>query len=192
MPINLQEIPKVFYSDLTGAPFQKCTLCECQLAHSDEDYVIEKAIKPYDGYNTYATIFEYAMCISCIDTMKSIISKESAQKMDAYFKEKMDMSDRKKLMEKDERVEVLDLINNCAITGDDVKDIPECQIYAQCHGDFLVVHDLPYMIGFKALDEMMQLLSAKTLDDLNNFQSTLTDGPPELEELFKSGPRVFI
>jgi hypothetical protein len=51
---------------------------------------------------------------------------------------------------------------------------------------------MPLILGMKALDEMVQLLSNKSLDELNDFKDRITGMPPDLRELFKESKFVMI
>ena len=43
----------------------------------------------------------------------------------------------------------------------------------------------PMMLSVQALDEMVELLSTKSLEVLNGFKDDITGMPPDLHELFK-------
>ena len=49
----------------------------------------------------------------------------------------------------------------------------------------MMVADFPYAIGPKAMDELTDLLSNKTLGEMDDFLGTYFTGPPEVNELFK-------
>lgn len=189
---KLVEIPKIFRSDLTGAPIDKCIYCECSLIEPARDYLIEKAFKTYKGYGSYSTIFEYAICMPCAVEMQKKISTESRQRINAYFSRNMNMAQRRKELEELGEESVEKWLECCAVNGQHVEELGECQIYAQCHGNYMVFHDFPYMISGTALDEVIDLLSAQTLDDLDRFKDEFIDGPSEFQDLLKTGPRVFV
>lgn len=186
------EIPKVFYSDLTGAPLENCVYCEAKVLKNNAPYVIEKAIKPHLGFDSYATIFEYAVCVGCADKMKGMISKQSMAKMMDYFVKKMKASINGQQRYKEKNFEVLDWISNCAIHGTHVSKVSECQIYALCVNGEMLFTEFPYMVSGSALDEVVNLLSAETLDELDRFKSEFVDGPSQFQELLDQGPKVFI
>ncbi len=50
-------VPKVFHSFATGMPFQQCKICEKNLLLDGTQYVIEKAIKRYPGYEAQDVMF---------------------------------------------------------------------------------------------------------------------------------------
>lgn len=188
---ELIEIPKLFYSDLTGAPIERCISCECNLLEPGTPYMIEKALKPYNGYQAYSTIFEYAICFTCMGAMKNIISAKSRENITAYFSQNMDPSFRKDILQQNP-LKVEPWVERCMIKGLPINELNECQVYAQCQGNQMVVGDFPYMVSGVALDEVVDLLSPETLDDLERFKNEFVDGPSEFQDLLKSGPKVFI
>ena len=184
-------IPKVFFSDLTGVPIDQCISCECDLIKENKPYLIEKALKPYDGYQSYSTVFEYAICMPCAQKMQSSISKKSKINMQNYFSQNASYF-RRAVQTLDIDADVMTKLDTCMIKNIPVKDLGECQIYAQCIGDRLIMGELPYMISGEVLDEVVELLSAQTLDDLDRFKDEVVGGPSEFQDLLQSGPKVFI
>lgn len=190
-PENHRPIPKLFYDDLTGAMMSQCISCEKNLLESEIPYFVEKALKPHMGYKTYATIFEYAMCMPCMHQNKDKISKASLANINQFFMNNIDIGRRAYLVAH-ELYDDLDLwMDHCLITDKHITAIGECQIYAQCLGDQLVMGDYPYMISGEALDSVVNLLSAETLDEFNRLQDELV-GPPAFQDLLKGGPRVLL
>lgn len=186
------EIPKVFYADLTGSFLEKCVYCETSVLTSNAPYLIEKALKPYGSYDSYATLFEYAVCVGCTDKMKGMISNQSMTKIMDYFLKNMKAAVNGKNRYQEECFNVLDWISNCAINGIHISELSECQIYALCINDQMLFTEFPYMVSGQALDEVVDLLSAETLDELDRFKSEFVDGPSEFKELLDRGPKVFI
>ena len=186
------DIPKVFYSDLTGTLMNKCISCECDLLKSGIPYIIEKALKPYKGYTSYSTIFEYAICMPCANNMKSLISAHSMENITQYFTQNFDPENTRRNLSTNDNIEVENWLSQCIIKDTSITDLGECQIYGQCKGDQMLLGHFPYMVGGVALDEMIDLLSAETLDDLNRFKNEIVDGPSEFQDLLQSGPKVFL
>ena len=188
---NWEPVPKVFWSDLTGKPFENCIMCEKYLLNDGTLYMIEKAFKSYNTDAADSTIFEYAICLECADKMQSKLSQESRLKMDAYYQERVDLFERRKKLEEVEN-NLGDRIGECLLLQQPAAKGGEYQIYAQCDGKDMVYLDMPFMICGEAVDELIQLMSNETLDELNGFMNDLTGGPPELRELLEAGPRVFV
>lgn len=192
---NFAPIPKLFKSDLTGDSFKNCISCEVDLYALEEGYFIEKAIKPYNGFETYATVFEYAMCPHCMEKMRSELSESSKANIDQYFEAKVDLSDRKKRLSEEQvtqEPEIEQWLNQCMVYGTHIYELGECQIFAQCVNDQILFDTAPYMLSGKVGADVLGLLSNKTLDDLNNFSQKLTDGPPEFKKLLEHKKGVFV
>lgn len=190
-PNNHRPIPKLFFDDLTGAPMKRCISCELDLLDAQVPYFIEKAIKPHLGYKAYATVFEYAMCINCMQQHKSKISASSMASINQYFQEHIDFGRRQYLIAQ-ELYDDLDLwLDHCVATDKHISTIGECQIYAQCIGDQMVMGECPYMISGEALDTVVNLLSAETIDAFDKLKDELV-GPSEFQDLLKGGPRVLL
>lgn len=185
-----QDIPKLFQCDLTGHKFDKCIHCEIELLNGDVPYVIEKAIKPYGGYGAYSTIFEYAMCMSCANDLRAKISKESMASINNYFATNINLEQRTQKVIQAKTFN--DYIDSCLIKNSAISQAKECQIYAQCIGDQMILGEFPYMVSGEAMDEVMGLLSAETYDEFNKLKDDLIDGPSEFQDLLQGGPRVLI
>ncbi|UXP31459.1 hypothetical protein N6H18_13980 [Reichenbachiella agarivorans] len=186
------DIPKIFFSDYLGTPFQRCIQCECDLLIEEKPYLIEKALKPYGSYDAYSTLFEYAVCMRCAEGMKSMLSKESLANLMHYFSTHTDHVGYRQELASMGDFDPIKWIEKCMISGRDVSELTECQIYAFCAGDQLVFSEFPYMISGPVLDEVVDLISAETKDELDRFKDEFVDGPSEFQDLLKSGPKVFI
>lgn len=189
---NAFEIPKVFNSDLTGAPFNHCISCDKKILDDNSPYVIEKALKTYGSLNSYSTIFEYAMCMPCVNNLKGNISELSMQRMNEYFMQNVNFQKKMSQMENLSEDTIIERLNSCLVNDLPVSEINECQVYAYCIGDKLIVQEFPYMVSGQALDEIVELLSPETLDDLDRLKNELVGGPSEFQDLLQSGPKVFI
>ena len=180
----LAPIPKLFKNDLTGDTFKKCVSCECHLEDEIQGYIIEKAIKPYLGFKSYSTVFEYAMCFSCMETMKNELSEESRTHVEAYFIKKANFGNRPEL-EEGEDPKVEEWLSSCLVYGSDINDLGECQIMAHCVGSEMIYHQFPYMISGQVSDDMLGLLSVKSKESLDGFKDRVTGGPSEFMELLE-------
>ena len=190
---NYTPIPKLFQKDATGGYFDKCISCECNLLEEDVDYLIEKALKPYAGLNSYATVFEYAICWPCSEAMRQTLSKESRENIANYFDQNLDLESRRQALKDPENSpQVEDWLGTCAVSKASASSLKELQIYGHFQGKQMVFHHYPFMLGGPVMDELIHLISNKTLDDLQRFTDQLTSGPPEFADLLKTGPRVFI
>ncbi len=186
------DIPKEFYSEATGKPFEKCSICEGSLLQPDTWYVVEKAVKRYPKFDVQDVIFEYAICTPCHSEMEQRLSTESKQKMQAYMKERVDLEKRADGFYKNQDFDIKSWIDKCAVSKNTKADLKEYQIVASFNGDKLAFTIMPIMLGMKALDDMSQLLSNKSLDELNDFKDKITGMPPDLKELFKESKFVMM
>ena len=184
----LVNIPQAFYSDETNDPFMKCLNCECNLYDDETHYIIEKAIKRYKDYSSTDTIFEYAICQDCHDTFMKVYSQESLARIQVYFLENAQLGfKRHHLIDKlqDGVFEIEEWLSHCIIKGTPVNEMTEYQIGAQCVGNKMAVLEMPFLIGNEAMDEIMQLLSNKTVGEMNGFIDEFFGLPPDLKKLLK-------
>ena len=79
------DIPSVFRSTDTKKPFERCIQCNKYLLELDSEYLIEKAIKQYQGFEAKEVIFEYAVCMDCAEKMRQSLSAESQMGHHALF-----------------------------------------------------------------------------------------------------------
>ena len=182
----LVEIPRIFYSHATNAPFRKCMNCDCMLINTE--YVIEKAIRRYKEFTTTDTIFEYAICLKCHEEFVSSYSSKSLSNIQDYFLANADFNQgREELREKlaEGKFNIDEWISRCIIKGTPVNKLTEYQIGCQCVGNKMVVLNMPFMIGHEAMDEISQLLSDKTRGEMDRFIDEFFGLPPELRKLLK-------
>lgn len=191
LPLNVSEIPPIFRSDDTGEPFSNCIKCDRYLLDEGTLYLIEKAFKSYVGFDSRTTIFEYAMCMDCVQDMQKELSVSSRNNIDAFFAKQTDFDKRRERLK--DNWDVQNWIQNCIVTDNKPVEGGEFQIYGQCDGAHFMYYDFPYMISGEVIDQMIDLMSDKTIDELNNFKNNITQGPPEFQELLNSGGvRVFV
>ena len=183
------DIPKRFYSDLDQKPFEHCLLCNKELLHKGVHYIIEKAYRSFGSEKAEKTIFEYAICLDCAEEYREQLSAESIKNIDEYMSQ-IDFATRSyKLLGKNDD----EWLKECLIHKSGVGEEGEAQIYGLCDGDNFIYGEFPYMIRLEAMDEIVELLSSETLDELNRFKDRLTSGPPELQDILdKVGPRLLV
>ena len=190
--IKHTSIPKEFWSDLTGKPFEHCISCECTLLENNVEYVIEKALQSTEVEGIVSTIFEYAMCLPCAGQLRTQLSVESLQNIEQFYRERMSFTARRERLMNSELL-IEKWIGECIVNQRPCKPGEEYQIYGQCVGEHFLYVDMPFMISGEAVDEMVELISNETLDELDDFMNDLTAGPPEFKELLESGGvKVFI
>ena len=164
-PMNEHPIPPEFYSFETRRLFDHCIECNKYLLDDETEYLIEKAIRNYQGYNASDVMFDYAICLECAEIMRKGISKESWDSMMNYFQTNIDMNKRLRLSENSPE----ENLTHCMIKETAKEDCSEYQVFAHCKGRKLNMQNPPYMISGAVMEELMPLLSDKTIDEMNGF-----------------------
>lgn len=170
-------IPEEFHSFETGAPFSHCIECDKNLMDG-QPYLIEKAYRNHREYGVRDTIFDYALCLDCAEALKNEMSKESMDALMKFFGERMDIHQQ---LERASRP-ATENIKSCMISGRDMNDCDEYQIYAYCVNNTISNQLPPYMISGQVMEEVLPLLSKKTTDDLNGFFNKHFSPDPSLME----------
>lgn len=176
--MNDQEIPKEFYSFETGSRFERCIECNKYLLDEGTEYIIEKAIKSYEGFSAKDTVFDYAICMNCADDMRKEISKDSWESMMKYFQENMDLMTRLEMQNQSPE----ENLKTCMIKKTNISDCREYQIYAHCNGTKLNLENPPYMISGEVMEDLLPLLSEKTIDEMNGFMNKHFSPDPSIME----------
>ena len=163
--MNDDRIPDEFYSYETKALFDRCIECHKYLLEEGTEYLIEKAIRTYDGFEAKDVVFDYAICMDCADEMRKEISKDSWNSMMRYFQENLDLAMRQEMSNHSPE----DNIKRCMIKNTRAEDCREYQVFAQCNGKKINMQNPPYMISGEVMEELLPLLSKKTVDEMNGF-----------------------
>ena len=190
MSQNLREIPSIFYNSETGVPIQRCLVCDTFLLE-DVDYIIEKSLVNYPGSETTDVIFEFAICMGCLDSIMNEYSKESHQKMNEYFMDNMNLA-RQYILAGQENFDPNEWLKECIITGKTQDQCAQFQLCIQCNGTNAVFERTPFMISDEAMDSVTQLLSNATIDAMNNFRDTYFPPPEDLSPLLRDRDFVLI
>ena len=162
-----QAIPPIFFSYETGEPFERCIECDKVLDDQCE-YIIEKAIRTYDGYDAQDVIFEYAICVDCAMKIRQSFSEDSLKAIDQYFANVVPRP-ATALLDNSGNFKIDECLDQCMITGKPLSEVREYQIYAHCRGNKLQRQVPPYMVSNEAVEQLLPLLSGKTNDILNDF-----------------------
>lgn len=186
------DIPKIFLPFEKETPFKRCVSCNKDLLDNNVEYVIEKAIRQYPEYGTSDVIFEYALCLECTEKIRHELSPDSLQRVQSYMMNNGNFIKQSQKLREEHNWEVEDWIDKCAFTGQELKDQKEYQIIAHCRGNQMVFSMMPYMIGSQAMDEIANLLSDKTQDELNRFINDNFGIPPELKQPILDNPVMLI
>ncbi|MEM6845816.1 MAG: hypothetical protein AAF944_20370 [Bacteroidota bacterium] len=186
------KIPSIFYSHNTQAPFERCISCDCSLQQPDSQYLVEKAFRNYREFGKTDVIFEYAMCLNCADRMRKELSLSSLARIQEFFEERVDFYQRRDQLMQSQPASSPQWLDKCLITGESHQALDEYQIYGHFVGDRCVYSFLPYMIGGPAVDEITNLLSEKTLGEIDRFIDENFGLPPELKKPIRDNPVIFI
>ncbi|WP_321516825.1 hypothetical protein [Marinifilum fragile] len=185
-------IPEIFYSEKEEKRFTECTICGKNLADANELYLIEKAFEKKPGSDKPQLVFELACCMDCRQEMHDSLSEESNEKIAAYFEANSRAEERDRELKKHDLMDTDIWLNNCIIKNKAMDEVNEYQIYALCWKDEMVFHQMPFMICGDTIDDIMNLLSNKSLDIINDLTADLIDLPPEYGELFRDKKVLFI
>jgi len=191
MQPNLIDIPKEFYPFESSGPFKECMVCSVDLSLGTTDYFVEKAVKNNVEYQVKDIVFEYAICSSCAQNMQKSISVESQQNMQAFFTNHPNFMRKIQAYQQGEGESLEELISKCSLSGEPVELMREYMMFGHFRGDKMLATTMPYIVGGKAMDELSELMSNETLDEMNDFKNQYFGGPAELEDLWKGKP-VFL
>ena len=191
MEPNLLDIPKEFYPFESTEPFNECMMCGVDLSLGITDYFVEKAVKNNVAYQVQDIVFEYAICSSCAQNMQQSISKESQKNMQLFFANHPNFMNKIQAYQQGEGEPVDELISKCSLNGESIEEMHEYMMFGHFRGDKMLATTMPYILGGKAMDELSELMSNETIDQMNDFKNQYFGGPAELEDLWKGKP-VFL
>ena len=176
------DIPEIFRNSITKKPFERCLSCDKYLLEDGTPYLIEKAIRNYKEHQVTDVIFEYAMCMDCMEKMRDAVSKESLQRMEEYLLSQVNFLERQLQLLNNETLDIDPWIAKCMVKETPREALDEYQLYCQCDGKNMVFTYMPYMIGGEAIEEMAELLSAKSRGEIDDFMDNNFGLPPELKK----------
>jgi hypothetical protein len=178
----MKPIDPRFFNSETKAPFDSCMTCGRDLLDGTTDYFIERMMRRVPKWDLVETMFEYAMCMNCAMDMRQKMSKQSMENVENYFKSKVE-SNLSSTHEAND-------MERCLLTNTNISDCSEFSYHAYCRGTEMHASMFPYAVSDLAMDEISDLLSAETVDELDDFKGKYFTGPPEIAELIN--PRRLI
>ena len=101
--MNDHDIPQDLYSFEKDRPFDRCIECNKFLLNEDTEYLIEKAIRNYQGFQAKDVIFDYAICMDCAKVLRKQISVGSWQQIMTYFQKNLNVSNWIRTKEESEK-----------------------------------------------------------------------------------------
>lgn len=185
-------IPEVFFNSDTGRPFEECLVCGKHLLSPATTYIVEKAIRQIPEYNTHQIIFEYAICLQCAVAMNSAISDESRQRVSDYFTRNVNYERRRELAGGANPLDVNRWLEYCLVKNTRLADVSEYQMVAQCSGNTLHPGEMPFALSADVMDELTELLSPKSLGEMDDWIGSYFTGPPEVAALLRKRSPVLI
>ena len=185
------EIPKRFFSDAEDKPFEHCQVCGKYLLDEGTSYVVEKAIRSYEGHDFYSTAYEYAICTDCHQEIQKGMSEESMINLQKYYSDSISKMQQPRVIDM-RTFNLDDWLSRCFFTGNEIKDMKEYQLVAQFKGDKMVMNMPPMVIGEKVIEDMAGLLSNKTIDEMNGFRDKFLRPSPDIEEVVFGKPLIMI
>ena len=191
MQPNLLDIPQAFYPFESNEPFKECMVCGIDLTLGTTDYFVEKAVKNNVQYQVQDIVFEYAICSACAQNMQQSISKESMENMQAFFTNHQTFMSKIQAYQQGKGEELDIIISKCTLYGQSIEQLSEYMMFGHFRGDKMIATTMPYIMGGKAMDELSELMSNETIDEMNRFKNEYFGGPAELEDLWKGKP-VFL
>lgn len=177
--MNEQPIDERFKDSETGDFIDHCLVCSKELVVSESEYFIERIFRMLPTMEMVEPIFEYAMCKTCAENMRNDLSKESMKNIESYFLGNLQKNEFK-----------ASHTEHCLMTNKPIIESTEFSFHAHCKGDKMLESIFPYAISDKAMDEISELLSQETIDQLDDFKGKYFTGPPELAEILN--PRRFV
>ena len=184
-------IPNIFRSSATNSYFKQCISCNRDLFSDNCFYFIEKAIKRNKKYKTEDVIFEYAMCLECFENFYEKLSEESRNRIDNYYTEHVDLDKRRHTNFSKKEFNYKDWISSCLVKGTSIDKLEQFQIAGFFLMGKMIVYDFPLLISESAIDDIVELLSNKTIDELDDFTGKYLGPPPEFREFF-TVPKVLV
>ena len=185
-------IPPVFRNEESGELISNCVTCDKYLLNPGTYYLIEKAIRTYPVIGEQFSIFEYAICFSCAQTMQQKMSQDSLKKIQQFHLENNLLDHRRTKLQSNDNLSINDWVGSCIFSGDKVNAIQEYQIFAQCNGTSMLLGDLPYMVSGAIIEQMSEILSQETKDEMDDFIDENFGLPPEWKKALKERDVVLI
>jgi hypothetical protein len=167
------EIPEIFYASQNKQPIAQCAICGTLLLKGNQPYMIEKAFKKNIYTEEDELIFEYALCMKCQQNASAELSKESIANIKMYFDLYVDFEERQMELLKPGEFKFDNCINNCIITKKPISEYNEYQIGGYFFRNHLLLDNLPFAIGEKAIEEIQEVISKKTRDFLGGFKDKI-------------------
>jgi hypothetical protein len=183
---HMIDIPKVFRTFISEDYFRNCITCDKYLLDEETEYVIEKVIR--EGY----VELEYSMCLECVEKMRQKMSKESMERVNHYFEENFNFYDKRYDLFASKISNIDDYISHSLFKDKSIHDLDEYQLLGHCRGNKMLLSVFPYIVSKDAIEEVQELLSAKTREELDDFTDKHFGLPPDLKEILRTKRPVLL
>ncbi len=169
-------LPAALYATDNRKPFQECVVCQRYLLFAGTQYLIEKALRGSE------VVFEYAICTRCFSEVAAGFSEDSRRKVDEYYAERVDLVGRRRFLMHRYPLDLDEWLSQCLVTGLPRQTYSEYNIVAECDGKNLLFAYSPFLLSGDALEEIYDLLSEQTREELGGFMERYLGLPPESVE----------
>ena len=155
--------PELFHSFEADGPFEYCSQCGVSLLDEGTHYVIEK------GFHRDETTFEYALCLQCIQRLRTEISPASMKLLEHHFMERCDFVARRETLTETSKGWHEGWVDTCVLSNRPIDKSKPWQVLGQFHGDRILLTYLPYALSGDEADIASQRLSRQTRERLDQF-----------------------
>lgn len=190
-------VPRAFHSEYSGQPFERCLDCDTEL--TSVNHIVQKFIVGDEA------VFEMAVCMSCVDTLRQEFSEESRQAVERSVREAMQERREREAAARppadlpgDDLAGNEDLESAAGGLHRGVGNIEECLICGvprlECHryhlASMFLVYDwlpaeasnaqiaLPMMVCDSCNSRISEQISQQTRDAWDRYVEEHFDGPP--------------
>ena len=105
-----------------------------------------------------------------------------------YFEEKKESI----MFHLSDGINIENLLGRCMITGTNINDMSEYQIAGAFSGRQLIWEPFPFIMSIEVTNEINELLSEKTKEEIDGFIDNFIGVPPEWLEIIKNNKPIFI
>lgn len=175
------KIPRLFHNSDTGSEFERCSDCLESLSGKSE-YTIEKALKNYPGFGIRDILWEFAICSDCRRKISDELSVKSKAAIEKYYNE--NSFGAMPLKEGTPESMVSAFLEKCGIKHTDLSR--ESDYCMALHYKVSEENAFVAAMSGTAMEELVSLLSAESIDVMNGSRSRLTGPLPE----FADNPRL--
>lgn len=176
-------IPSKLYSEDTGMAHAQCKICQKDFGEH-EIYGVQKVYKNYPNQEAQV-LFDFALCQTCMEEARAELSVESRLRIDQFIMGKLQVLEAKGVDISESFQE-----ETCSLSGKLLSESKEYQVVAVCRGDELL--ESPMVMSDDILEQIQELLSEESKDELNRFNENNFGWPPELKKIWQDGDYVLL